>query len=73
MNPYDALDATEDLDAVGGPDGLTNLQEYIAGTDPNNADTDGDTLLDGADPSPLSKNALPPGSVTVPAASTGNP
>ena len=28
-------------------DGLTNLEEQTAGSDPNNADTDGDTLLDG--------------------------
>ena len=28
-------------------DGLTNLQEYQLGTDPNKADTDGDGLSDG--------------------------
>ena len=28
-------------------DGLTNLQEYQLGTDPNNPDTDGDGLSDG--------------------------
>lgn len=28
-------------------DGLTNLQEFLAGTDPNNPDTDGDGLTDG--------------------------
>lgn len=28
-------------------DGLTNLEEFIAGTDPNNPDTDGDGLSDG--------------------------
>ncbi len=28
-------------------DGLTNLQEYLAGTDPQNADSDGDGLKDG--------------------------
>lgn len=33
-------------------DGLTNLEEYLAFTDPNNADTDGDGLKDGVDPSP---------------------
>jgi hypothetical protein len=36
-------DATDDPDA----DGLDNLGEYHAGTDPNNADTDGDSLPDG--------------------------
>ena len=34
-----------DLDS----DGLTNLQEYQRGTIPNNPDTDGDTLQDGAE------------------------
>ena len=29
------------------PDGLTNLQEYNLGTDPNNADSDNDGLTDG--------------------------
>ena len=36
-------DAAEDLE----PDGLTNLQEFESGTDPNEADTDGDGLTDG--------------------------
>ena len=35
--------ADEDVDG----DGLTNLEEFILGTDPNNPDTDGDGLLDG--------------------------
>jgi len=30
-------------------DGLTNMQEYVSGTLPNNPDTDGDTLTDGAE------------------------
>lgn len=36
---------------AGDPDqdGLTNLQENTLGTDPNNADTDGDGLTDGAE------------------------
>src|SRR5713226_1031088 len=36
-------------DANNDPDndGLTNLQEYQLGTDPNNADTDGDGMPDG--------------------------
>lgn len=40
-----ALDPSADLDS----DGLTNLQEYTYGTDPNNPDSDGDTLEDGAE------------------------
>ena len=39
-NPFDAV-----LDFDG--DGLTNLEEYENGTDPNNPDTDGDGLPDG--------------------------
>ena len=35
-------DGTEDADA----DGLTNLTEYLAGTNPQNADTDGDGISD---------------------------
>jgi hypothetical protein len=30
-------------------DGLTNIEEYLAGTTPNNSDSDGDTLQDGAE------------------------
>ncbi|MBI3583162.1 MAG: 6-bladed beta-propeller [Nitrospinae bacterium] len=33
-------------------DGLTNLNEYLSGSDPHNPDTDGDGLKDGVDPSP---------------------
>lgn len=38
---------TNDNDAAGGPDGLSDRQEYESGTDPDNADTDGDGLTDG--------------------------
>ena len=31
------------------PDGLTNYEEYLAGTDPHNPDTDGDGIPDGQD------------------------
>ena len=42
-DPNNASDADEDLDG----DGLTNYQEYLAGTDPWNPDTDGDGMPDG--------------------------
>jgi hypothetical protein len=38
-----------DDDDVGGPDGLTNLEEYQNGTDPLDADSDDDGLTDGAE------------------------
>jgi DNA-binding beta-propeller fold protein YncE len=43
LNPHDPTDALLDPDH----DGLTNLQEYQAGTDIHNPDTDGDGLTDG--------------------------
>ena len=43
LNPLDPSDAALDPDH----DGLTNLQEFRAGTDPHNADTDGDGMPDG--------------------------
>ena len=46
LNPYDASDANWDNDK----DGLTSLQEYEAGTNPNNDDTDDDGIKDGDDP-----------------------
>lgn len=36
-----------DPNADPDEDGLTNLEEEVAGTDPNNPDTDGDTIPDG--------------------------
>src|ERR1041385_8219360 len=42
VDPSDAL-----LDRDG--DGLSNLGEYVHATDPNNMDTEGDLLLDGAE------------------------
>lgn len=45
LNPTDPADASYDIDG----DGLTNLQEYQQGTDPNNADSDNDFWLDGAE------------------------
>src|SRR5713101_2814930 len=43
LDPHDPALAGEDPDQ----DGLTNLEEYQHGTDPNNPDTDGDGLSDG--------------------------
>jgi alpha-tubulin suppressor-like RCC1 family protein len=54
VDPLDAGYANRD-DDIGGPDGLTNLQEYELGTDPTNRDTDGDGALDGNDFWPTSK------------------
>ena len=48
-------DSAEDKD----DDGLTNINEMLAGTDPNNSDTDGDGILDGADSNPLIANSAP--------------
>ncbi|MEP4077161.1 hypothetical protein [Haloferula sp.] len=47
LDPNNPADAALDLDAVGGPDGLTNLEEYLAGTNPQDSDSDDDLLLDG--------------------------
>ncbi len=52
LNPNDELDAGYDND-IGGPDGLTNLEAYLAGTDPTDADTHDDLLVDGSDSCPL--------------------
>lgn len=45
LNPSSAEDANADLDG----DGLTNLEEFNRGTLPNNPDTDGDGVKDGAE------------------------
>ena len=42
LNPYDPQDSLSDLDQ----DGLSNIEEYIYSTNPNNIDTDGDGLND---------------------------
>jgi hypothetical protein len=38
-------------------DGLQNKDEFVQGTDPNEADTDGDGLNDASDPKPLVADA----------------
>ncbi|MBI5386874.1 MAG: lamin tail domain-containing protein [Verrucomicrobia bacterium] len=43
LHPSDSSDANTDLDG----DGISNLQEYLRGTLPNNPDTDGDGMPDG--------------------------
>lgn len=52
LNPYVADDHL-DLDN----DGVTNYDEFLQGLLPNNPDTDGDGLLDGEDPHPLTHRA----------------
>ena len=47
-------------------DGLRNYEELLKGTDPRNADTDGDMWGDAIDPSPLNP-AMPTTAVVVPA------
>ena len=37
----------DDDDTEGGPDGLTDVEEYVHGGDPTKADSDGDGLRDG--------------------------
>jgi hypothetical protein len=49
LNHLDASDASDDNDA----DGLTNLQEFRAGTDPSGRDSDNDGVADGLDSDPL--------------------
>lgn len=44
-----SLNPGDDLENGGAGDGLTNLQEFENGTDPNEADTDVDGLEDGAE------------------------
>ena len=59
---------TEDPDIANkdaDTDGLTNLDEYEANTNPNNQDTDGEGLIDGTDLYPLIPDPSTPGSFYV--------
>lgn len=55
--PLDASRISDDYQTAVGldtdDDGLTNIDEIAIGTDLNDPDTDGDGVLDGADPFPL--------------------
>jgi alpha-tubulin suppressor-like RCC1 family protein len=49
LNPLLSEDAALDADS----DGLSNYQEFLANTDPNNSDSDQDGILDAEDSAPL--------------------
>ena len=73
MDKDNAADAAQGAnDGLFDNDGLTNLEEYNGGTDPNLADTDGDLLNDGAEVNGTS-NPYQPGHVPgeVPAGAPG--
>ncbi len=61
LDPTDPDIANKDADT----DGLTNLDECEAGTNPNNPDTDGDGIIDGSDLYPLIPDPSAPGSFYV--------
>ena len=72
LDKSSSADASLDNDSNGGPDGLTNLQEFLSGTDPQDSDTDDDGLSDGVEVNgtlnPWTSGTLgtPPGSPTDP-------
>jgi hypothetical protein len=53
LDPFNESDAGEDQDA----DGLSNLEEYLKGTQPDDDDTDDDGWFDGDDNCPVTPNA----------------
>jgi len=65
-------DSGLDNDSNGGADGLTNLEEFNLGTDPQDSDTDDDDLLDGQEvngtlnPWTSGVQTAPPGDPTDP-------
>ncbi|MHC1598747.1 MAG: hypothetical protein ACXQS3_04195 [Candidatus Methanofastidiosia archaeon] len=54
--------STPKVDSDG--DGWTDIEESLAGTDPNNKDTDGDGIWDPVDPNPLVPQTTAPPSTT---------
>jgi hypothetical protein len=53
LDPYSAADAIVDADG----DSLSNLDEFLAGSDPYNVDSDGDLITDDVDNCPIVSNA----------------
>lgn len=71
FNKASASDATLDFDS----DGLTNLREYLAGTNPRQRDSDGDDVADGLEvlsgSNPLLTSSKPPFANGAPPGITG--
>jgi hypothetical protein len=63
--------ATSAQNGPGDPDGdrFSNLEEWTAGTDPNDSDTDDDAVLDGFDAAPQNRQVTTARVPTVPATS----
>ena len=59
-NAHEGLDPMNDTDSNGDldNDGLTNLQESILNTDPNDIDSDGDNIIDSLDSAPSNYSNL---------------
>lgn len=72
LDKNNPADAGLDNDSLGGADGLTNLEEFSLGTDPQDADTDDDGLRDGDEvhgtlnPWTAGVQGTPPGDPTNP-------
>jgi uncharacterized protein (DUF1800 family) len=60
LNPTDASDAAADADS----DGLSNLKEFLAGTNPRDSDTDHDGVSDGVE---VFHGTLPLAAASIPA------